>query len=442
MDEITMSGAMAPLAPTFIGHIATTMDAAVLFEACLQGRIPHVPRRPHDRERQDLIASGNVFIYEEHASGIKRWTDGVSWSPSRILGNFLIYRELEKPFPPGEKKRALKKKKPSNGGINRPERTNSQSHAQHHSAAFAAASNAAIGNTMGSAQPSDPERSLVGSLVDSYPFKQGGLIKKTISIHFQGVPHHLVSYYSLDDALNGSMNTPSNDVRFSDIRPRTELLMNQNFRNPLDETAIFAHEDRGLIPMQMAGFYSMQAPVQDLSPHGVVMSQSMAVASMPSQPPMHAGYPVGLEYDFFAQQQAPHPHQALPHLADAHHHHHDAHQQAQLQQPHHHHYQYDSQQPHHHHHHHHHLQHQLQPQAHHHEDHQREDYQRDEYQRHFSVGEMQQPLQSQQQHPSPPEQAGQEPQQPQQQAQQQPPSAGYAPQGGAWTYDPNDYYFS
>ncbi|EHK48456.1 hypothetical protein TRIATDRAFT_214479, partial [Trichoderma atroviride IMI 206040] len=234
---------MAPLAPTFIGHIATTMDAAVLFEACLQGRIPHVPRRPHDRERQDLIASGNVFIYEEHASGIKRWTDGVSWSPSRILGNFLIYRELEKPFPPGEKKRALKKKKPSNGGINRPERTNSQSHAQHHSAAFAAASNAAIGNTMGSAQPSDPERSLVGSLVDSYPFKQGGLIKKTISIHFQGVPHHLVSYYSLDDALNGSMNTPSNDVRFSDIRPRTELLMNQNFRNPLDETAIFAHED-------------------------------------------------------------------------------------------------------------------------------------------------------------------------------------------------------
>lgn len=94
-----MSGSIAPLAPTFNGHIATTMDAAILFEACLQGRIPHVPRRPHDRERQDLIASGNVFIYEEHASGIKRWTDGVSWSPSRILGNFLIYRELEKPFP-------------------------------------------------------------------------------------------------------------------------------------------------------------------------------------------------------------------------------------------------------------------------------------------------------------------------------------------------------
>ncbi|CAO3597762.1 unnamed protein product [Absidia cylindrospora] len=27
--------------------------------------------------------------------GIKRWTDGLVWSPSRIFGNFLIYRELD-----------------------------------------------------------------------------------------------------------------------------------------------------------------------------------------------------------------------------------------------------------------------------------------------------------------------------------------------------------
>ncbi|KAL7894127.1 Gti1/Pac2 family domain-containing protein [Trichoderma sp. SZMC 28014] len=426
MDKITMSGAIAPLAPTFNGHIATTMDAAILFEACLQGRIPHVPRRPHDRERQDLIASGNVFIYEEHASGIKRWTDGVSWSPSRILGNFLIYRELEKPFPPGEKKRALKKKKQSNGGINRPDRANSQSHG----AAFAA-----VSNVMGSGQASDPERSLVGSLIDSYPFKENGLIKKTISIHFQGVPHHLVSYYSLEEALSGTMATPSNHVNFSDIRPRHELLMNQNFRNPLDEAAIFT-DDRGLIPLPVANYYAMAPAVQDLSPQAIVMSQPMPMASLPSP---HAAYPGGLEYEFFAaqqQQQAPHPHQALPHLPEPHHHHHDAHQaqqQQQQQQLQHHHYQYEAQQPHHHHHHHHHhLQHQLQQQqVQHHEDHQRA-----EYQRHFSVAEMQQPLHNQQ-HPSPEA----EPQQPQHQAQQQPPSGGYATQGGQWPYDPNDYYF-
>ncbi|PTB35281.1 hypothetical protein M441DRAFT_124371, partial [Trichoderma asperellum CBS 433.97] len=214
----------APLMPTFRGHISTTMDALILFECCLHGRLNHVPRRPHDRERQDLIASGNIFIYEEHASGIKRWTDGVSWSPSRILGNFLIYRELDKPFPPGEKKRALKKKKNSQG-ISKPDaRTN---------AGFSA-----VG--MDPAHIKDPERSLVGSLVDSYPFKKNGLIKKTISITFQGVPHHLVSYYNVDDVLKGNLVTPSNYPLFADVQPRAELLMSQNFRNPLDEAAIFS----------------------------------------------------------------------------------------------------------------------------------------------------------------------------------------------------------
>src|SRR6195952_5636341 len=113
-----MSSGGAALQPTFTGHVATTQDALILFEGCLQGHLSHVPRRPHDRERSTLIRSGSVFIYEENASGIKRWTDGVTWSPSRILGNFLVYRELDKPFPPGEKKRAMKKqaRRPSRPG--------------------------------------------------------------------------------------------------------------------------------------------------------------------------------------------------------------------------------------------------------------------------------------------------------------------------------------
>jgi hypothetical protein len=83
----------------------------VILEACLRGIISHIPRRPHDRERQQIITGGNVFVYEENASGIKRWTDGVTWSPSRIMGNFLVYRELSEPFPAGEKKKAKKRKR-------------------------------------------------------------------------------------------------------------------------------------------------------------------------------------------------------------------------------------------------------------------------------------------------------------------------------------------
>jgi hypothetical protein len=31
--------------------------------------------------------------HEENASGFRRWTDGRKWSPSRTLGEFLIYGE-------------------------------------------------------------------------------------------------------------------------------------------------------------------------------------------------------------------------------------------------------------------------------------------------------------------------------------------------------------
>lgn len=108
-----------PLHPTFEGLVAPTFDSLLLFEACLSGQLDHVPRRPQERERQALIKSSCVFIYEEHVSGIKRWTDGIFWSPSRILGNFLVYRELEKPFPPGKKKQALKRKQCPPEGIGR-----------------------------------------------------------------------------------------------------------------------------------------------------------------------------------------------------------------------------------------------------------------------------------------------------------------------------------
>jgi hypothetical protein len=105
------NGTNSCMAPTWTGFIHSTWDALIVLESCLSGVLHHIPRRPHDRERANIIASGNVFIYEENASGIKRWTDGVTWSPSRIMGNFLVYRELNEPFPAGEKKKAKKRKR-------------------------------------------------------------------------------------------------------------------------------------------------------------------------------------------------------------------------------------------------------------------------------------------------------------------------------------------
>lgn len=59
------------------------------------GVIPRVVRRPNDRERRELIVRGRVFVFGVEESGIRRWTDGKVWSPSRIDGNFLVSGRAE-----------------------------------------------------------------------------------------------------------------------------------------------------------------------------------------------------------------------------------------------------------------------------------------------------------------------------------------------------------
>ncbi|KAK9352052.1 Gti1/Pac2 family-domain-containing protein, partial [Lipomyces doorenjongii] len=208
---------------TYTGYVSTTHDALILFQACMQGLLHYVSRRPHDRERSELIRSGNIFIFNEGTSGIKRWTDGIAWSPSRILGNFLVYRQLEKPFAPGEKKRAAKRNR-------RKKRTSSADPYQ-------------TGANVSSTPPQHPsssiydpeaERALVGSLVDSYGFKDGGLIKKTMSVLINGSPHHLVSYYKPEDVMQGNFSTPSTNPLLRDLAISPELTQRQNFRIPPD----------------------------------------------------------------------------------------------------------------------------------------------------------------------------------------------------------------
>lgn len=277
-----MSSGGAALQPTFNGHVATTQDALILFEACLQGHLSHVPRRPHDRERSSLIRSGSVFIYEENASGIKRWTDGVTWSPSRILGNFLVYRELDKPFPPGEKKRAMKKqnRRPSRPGepYARPERSND----------YASSSPTNSYNSGGERQPTDQERQLIGSLIDSYGFKVDGLVKKTMSVTVQGVTHHLVSYYNVNDVIQNQLRTPSMTENLQYIRPRAEL-HKQSFRAPIE-----GEEDPdGVLGQQGYGAY-MRGPGGYVPDYKNTQQYYMSQPYPPmsgGQPPLNGSYP-------------------------------------------------------------------------------------------------------------------------------------------------------
>ena len=182
------------------------MDALILFEACLQGRINRLSRRPYDRERLDLIQSGNVFIYEECSSGIIRWTDGRHWSPSRVLGNFLVYRELRTAFLPGMIRKVKRPTRPS----------------------YSEQRDSSTGQT-------GAEYALIGPLVDSYPFKPCGLVKKIIRVVLSGVPHHLVAYYTLEDVESGRLTRPSWNSTFCNTIPLPELVLQEGFRVPVDQ---------------------------------------------------------------------------------------------------------------------------------------------------------------------------------------------------------------
>ncbi|KUI64994.1 Global transcription regulator sge1 [Cytospora mali] len=263
-----------PLSPTWYGIVMTTTDALRLFEACLMGQLLHTARRPHDRERDSLIQSGNVFIFEESSSGIKRWTDGQHWSPSRILGNFLIYRELHKDFPPGDKKKAIKRKREGDpelqdGNIN-----------------------------MAGGSVDDGQRALLGSLIDSYLFKEGGLMKKTISIKFNDTYHHLVSYYSYEDATSGRLTTPSQDPTLCNIRPRLSIMTNQEFRNPMeqDDPQLLDEVKRGMenTPYQYPAAGPLpQMPANMLQPYG---TQGQSYMSMPMTQSINANSHMGGHY--------------------------------------------------------------------------------------------------------------------------------------------------
>ncbi|WAQ84463.1 hypothetical protein PtA15_5A33 [Puccinia triticina] len=84
--------------PAYSGYIGSTHDALIIFSGCYLGDFPMVSRRLHERERRS-IRSGSVYVFDETKAGIKRWTDGRVWSPSRILNNFLVYREIDQKRP-------------------------------------------------------------------------------------------------------------------------------------------------------------------------------------------------------------------------------------------------------------------------------------------------------------------------------------------------------
>lgn len=163
--------------PPWCGWIETTGDALIILEAARRGLIPRVTRRLVDAERK-MITSGSVFVFDEDESGIKRWTDGFFWSPSRILGNFLLYRETDK-------RSAAHRGRGGRGGPDDAESAGpgsllvNESHIVDNLHGREPQSlSRPKGEVSSLGLDKHRERTLVGSLTNSYKFKPDGMMKK------------------------------------------------------------------------------------------------------------------------------------------------------------------------------------------------------------------------------------------------------------------------
>ncbi|KAJ2402237.1 Gluconate transport-inducing protein [Coemansia sp. RSA 2559] len=172
---------------TYHGFIDTARDALLIFEACNAGLLPRVQRRFSDRERQ-TIRSGAVYVWDEEETGMRRWTDGRTWSPSRVHGCFLIYYELE-----GRRHQFVSK--PGSAGTRGSRGSRS----------------AGQGSSSSRHAPYDPAP-------PSIMQKEQGLIKKALSLCTNDKRKmHLVCYYSREDVEASCLTSPTNDPMFKGI---------------------------------------------------------------------------------------------------------------------------------------------------------------------------------------------------------------------------------
>ncbi|MCJ1254136.1 hypothetical protein MMC24_001950 [Lignoscripta atroalba] len=260
---------------TYNGHVRTPADAIILFEACRLGLLPRVQRRLSEKERQS-IKSGSVFVWDEREAGMRRWTDGKSWSASRVSGSFLTYREMEG-------------KRGGNG--------------------FApplAATRA--GKTPDSTRGSDSDLEMGGEDgPDGYRYKPDGLMKQSFSITTSTGNHlHLISYYARSHPTAQGLTQPTNDPALRHIRPQKgmypESTVHEQQNIPAVTRSPMVSGPLAQVP-QMAGYarsvpshplsysqpgYGWPSPPQNTQQNGY--GYQYGQTSLPPPPPPPPGY--------------------------------------------------------------------------------------------------------------------------------------------------------
>lgn len=168
-------------APTYSsGYIHDITDAVMLVAAVNSGILPLVDNRMKAVNIMHLIISGNVFVFDGTSH---RWTDGHQWTPSRMNGHFLMYRE-----------KFGRRKKPRARGKVSMTRTGR--------------AKAKVNHLPGSQDLDLSCQDLDMSHEDLVPH---GLIKKTVPVESDGKQYRVVSYYQPEELEAGKLMRPTQD---------------------------------------------------------------------------------------------------------------------------------------------------------------------------------------------------------------------------------------
>lgn len=295
--------------PAFRGFVADTQDALLILEGCRRGILPRTTDRLTDAERKS-ISSGDIFVFSEEQSRIKRWTDGRRWSPSRILNNFLIYKEIPGNATEGEEAPDDSNDRPAAGNaIVQPERAElfsppatpvvpgsslfavPEAPTREESDAYSTSSSV---STFGQARPDDEaakdtstkvQRALRGSLTATGSFRDGGLMKKAISVAGQ----HMITYYSAEDVSSGRLICPTSVPELASLEISNIFLSASYFRHPpvvetLEDGAVRFLRVTDDEPMARKPNAQTKRPRSDSSARREVIAKSAAAQSIYARP--------------------------------------------------------------------------------------------------------------------------------------------------------------
>ncbi|KAI8821213.1 Gti1/Pac2 family-domain-containing protein [Chytriomyces cf. hyalinus JEL632] len=195
---------------SFFGFIENPMDALLVIEGCIRSNLRLFTGSAADMARTP-IQSGTVIVIPANCAFVKRWRDGIHWSPSRSFGPFLLYRQVE------------------------PTYTNESHPAGPKYAPKRVQSNVAALEPTFSARTLKPNTRLV----------ENGLTKRTITLKgSDGQKHRIVSYYCPVDVVEMSRLEAELKTGGSSSRPQQSGLLNappdEMFQRPMGDSRLCA----------------------------------------------------------------------------------------------------------------------------------------------------------------------------------------------------------